>query len=161
MRRGPILILAALLVGPGCGELRSPMCDHKIEGLCVSFRSERPWVNRADLLNRVHHLVEESLHYWGADWSAVSGWSILVQDQMIDGYAMGRSYMNSREIVVSTEWAKDCVEQSPIPHELGHAIIYDPGHVDARWRGFDPLASAMTEYTRDLGDLCYVYPLMW
>ncbi len=143
-------IAAALTIAPGCARER----DDDLYGMTLEVESAQPFAASADLRDRLHLLLEEGCAHVGLDTSRLYGMRLRIVDGGIacGGLPDARGCYRKDEIVVSTlawiatEPPVPCVEDTPLPHELLHAAIGDPGHADARWEDpayWEPLRATL------------------
>ncbi len=157
----------ALVAFAGCNGLDSP--QFTVRDTAVVVRSSAAFTRQPDLPARVESTIDASLAYWGGTWSQLSGKMIV-----LDGSAHvsctgheGAVGCYDGDIQVSTQDAGStlhCVEETVLVHEIGHAIIGDPNHLDPRWMDFSPVFQALQGRTgySDAGDgSCPIYVSMW
>lgn len=78
-------------------------------------------------------LLSFSVAYWGGKGNALVGWSL-----HIHGGGGGSTDVEGRSMSMGVEIGP-CVKALPIPHEVGHAMLYlqtgdpDRHHTDPRW----------------------------
>lgn len=159
--------LAALLVS-ACAD-RGPTADFHVQGVDVVVRSEVAFAAQPDLPARVESTLQVALAYWGGTFEQVAGMTVTLDGARTvacDGVA-GAIGCYDGDIRVSTAdagVALDCVEQTVLVHEVGHAVIQDGLHEDPRWMQLDELAEALsgrTGYSRDGDVRCLIYPSVW
>jgi hypothetical protein len=159
------LVLAGLLVA-ACGSRP----DFELHGVGVLVHSQVPFATRPDLAARLESTVDEALGYWGGEWSDLRGVTITLEEGRYvtcAGHASAAGCLEGRELRLSTQDLGSpfaCVEATVLVHEIGHAVIGDPGHTDARWMDFDPLARSLdgrTGYTADGEVACRVFVSVW
>ncbi len=139
--------LAALLAS-ACAD-RGPSPDFQVQGVGVLVRSEATFTTQADLPARVESTLRAALDYWGGTFEQLAGVTIT-----LDGASTvecrgvpGAIACYDGDIRVSTLDAGvtlDCVEQTALVHEVGHAVIGDRDHHDPRWMDFAPVAEALS-----------------
>jgi len=137
------LVLAGLLAA--CG----PRPDFELHGVPVVVASQTAFATQADLPGRLGSTVEAALGYWGGSWSDLRQVTITLEDgryvQCL-GHASATGCFDGRDLRVSTQDLGTpfaCVEQTVLVHEVGHAVIGDPDHLDPRWMDFEPVAASL------------------
>jgi len=136
----------------------------------VIVHSTAPFSTRPDFPARVESTIDAALAYWGGTWQNLKGSTITFEDaqdlscgQVTDafGCADGSIRLTTRDPSFGI-W--DCVEQTVLVHEIGHAVIGDPDHTDPRWMGFTPVMDALegrTGYTSTGTVSCQLFPSVW
>jgi hypothetical protein len=133
------LLAASLALLAGCAGPR----DDDLFGMNLEVRTRQPWASDPALRQRIHDLVEASCEYVGIDPTMLWGMTLRIEDGgiscgSVEG-ARGCTWREAGVVAVSTlAWTTaeppvPCVEDTPIPHELLHVKIGDPGHTDPRW----------------------------
>jgi hypothetical protein len=122
----------------GCG---GPSPDFFIHGTGVVVRSDVPFARSEDFPTRLESTVSAALRYWGGTWTDLAGSTIALEGvpHVQCGGLDGSIGCFDGDIRVSTQDAGahfQCVEQTVLVHEVGHAVIGDPGHRDPRWMDF-------------------------
>jgi hypothetical protein len=128
------LLLVVILAAAGCGE----------SALRVVNRSAQSWTHETGFKDLVIASAEDAARWWGIGPSALDGWTIAIEDGLIDcGDGLPHTGCISPGpslIQVSTYRALPadrgggCVEVLPIWHEVGHlALHWDAAHSDPRW----------------------------
>jgi hypothetical protein len=132
---------ALLLLLVSCG--RPP--DFTVHDAGVVVRSSAAFTRQPSLPSRIESTLAAALSYWGGTWNHLAGATITLE---------GSRYVNCHgvpnavgcydgDIHVSTldsGTTLSCVEETTLVHEVGHAVIGDPGHTDPRWLDFAALA---------------------
>jgi hypothetical protein len=122
MRTIALLPLALIACGPPSYEVRN--------------ESARP------LPANVDAYVESAVAWWGADTSALDGWTIVVRDNPAlcgvygNAPAIGCTTWHTKTIEVQIFTAVCVVDALPaLGHEIGHAVLGPPSgrHEDPRW----------------------------
>lgn len=134
--------LVALLlgaVGGGC----APASDEDLFGVVLEVESTRPFVYQPDFRRRLHRVLAESCAHVGVDPSRLYGMRLRIVDGGIPcaeyDDARGCTLSDASEMAVSTlAWIStsppvDCIEDTPLPHEILHLRIADGAHADPRW----------------------------
>lgn len=128
------MLLAAACGGPE----RSPL-SVAVDGPIAPYAPD--YVSAPDLEQRVSAVADGAAQVWGAPADDLAGYRILLEQQPFD---CGRSGEDAERIVGCT-WqdrrliqvlalGAACPEATALPHEIGHAILGDNEHRDARWR---------------------------
>ena len=159
----------AVLGLAACGGQAERSPDFFVRGVGVVVSSGAPFASRADLPGRVESTVDAALTYWGGRWDALDGRTItLVGDRYVAcAGASGAIGCYDGNIRVSTQDAGvsyDCVEQTVLVHEVGHAVIGDPGHLDPRWMDFSALTSVLdgrVGYSTEGEVPCQIWASVW
>lgn len=165
---GSGLRLAVLLAAlAACRAEREP--DFFVRGTGVIVESDAPFVARADLPGRIEQTVGAALAYWGGSWDHLEGVTIsLLDSQYVPCGTPGAIGCFDGDVRVSTRdpslgtW--HCVEQTVLVHEIGHAVIGDPDHLDPRWMDFESVAEQLggrTGYAAQGEVDCSLYPSVW
>ena len=165
----PQVALAVPLVLAACGSSgQGP--DFYVRGVGVTVNTTAPFATAKDFPARVESTIDAALSYWGGTWQDLQGWTITfdgaqhvpcgdVPDAL--GCADGSISLSTRDPSLGT-W--DCVEQTVLVHEIGHAVIGDPDHTDPRWMNFAPVKQALagrTGYSSSGEVPCQLYPSVW
>ncbi len=162
---------AAVLTALGlaaCGKADPPP-DFFVRGVGVAISSDAPFVHRADLPARIESTIDAALGYWGGTWRGLTGVTITLDgDRYVQcGGKPGAVGCFDGNIRVSTQdqgFIYYCVEETVLVHEIGHAVIGDPGHLDPRWMDFTALAQELagqTGYTPDGEVPCQLWTSIW
>lgn len=173
-RRSAVL---ALLLAGGCGgglpkdsppEARVALDVH---GAAVVLDTQAPFVRAPDFPARLESTVAAALIYWGGDWPVLQGTTIELTDAphvacgsstTSLGCQDGRSIRLTVEDPSIGQFA--CVEQTVLVHEVGHAVIGDPMHLDPRWMELEPLKEVLSGrvgYTQEGVVPCVLYLSVW
>ncbi len=135
--------VAIALAAAGCTAEAPPAFT--VRDTTVVVRSGAAFTRTADFPERVESTIDAALRYWGGEWGRLAGKIVVFDaDRHVacgaDEVAVG---CYDGDIRVSTEDAGvtlGCVEQTVLVHEVGHAVVGDPAHLDARWMDFTSLA---------------------
>ncbi|HSN90017.1 MAG TPA: hypothetical protein VLS93_02215 [Anaeromyxobacteraceae bacterium] len=156
-----------LLGAASCG----PPPDFSVRGTGVYVESDAPFARQGDLPARLESTIDAALRYWGGDWIDLRGTTItLVGAQYVPcgGQASSLGCYEHGEIRVSTRdpgiGTFQCVEQTVLVHEIGHAAIGDPQHTDPRWMDLEPVADELrgrTGYTESGEVECTIWVSVW
>jgi hypothetical protein len=165
--RGPgLALVAAGLLASACG----PRPDFELHGVPVVVASQTPFATRPDLPGRLESTIDAALGYWGGSWSDLKPVTITLEDGRYvecQGHASATGCFDGRDLRVSTQDLGApfaCVEQTVLVHEIGHAVIGDPDHLDPRWMDFEPVVSSLdgrTGYAPGGEVPCPIYVSVW
>ncbi len=162
-------LLALLVVLAACGG-GSPQPDFVVHGTGVIVQSAAPFTKGADFPARIESTVDAALSYWGGDWKSLEGSTITLEDSQhvhcgsssdAIGCQDGNIRVSTRDPSLGT-W--DCVEETVLVHEVGHAVIGDTNHTDPRWMDFVPVMQQLDGRTgyADSGEVpCQLYLSVW
>ncbi len=134
---GALALAAVALASCGSGADR----QFAVRDVNVVVRSDEPFTRAADFPSRVESTVEAALAYWGGSWDQLAGRSITFEgSQTVEcGTHRGAFGCFDGDIRLSTRdiaFPFNCVEQTVLVHEVGHAVIGDADHLDPRWMDF-------------------------
>ncbi len=138
-----------------------------VHDTAVVVHSDAAFAHSSDLPLRFETTVEAALTYWGGTWHDLAATTVTLEgDQHVqcNGVDDAIGCHAGREIRVSTRdpslgtWS--CVEATVLVHEIGHAVIGDPDHEDARWMDFSAVEQALSGRPGHDGE-CKVYPSVW
>jgi hypothetical protein len=170
-RRGLVASLAALglLVASGCASTDAATPDFQVRGVGVMVNSVAPFTRHQDFPARVESTIDAALAYWGGSWAALNGKTITFDgDQHVacEGNleAIGCYDGSIRVSTSDLGTAFDCVEETVLVHEIGHAVIGDPDHTDPRWMDFTALQQDLAGrpgYDAQGETSCRLYPSVW
>jgi hypothetical protein len=143
--------------------------DFVVNGAAVVVRSDAAFTRSADFPPRVESTLSAALAYWGGTWSALRGATIAFEGDphVRCGDRAGAIGCYDGDIRVSTLDAGSpfqCVEQTVLVHEVGHAVIGDPSHTDPRWMDFAPVLAALAGRPGydGVGEVpCRLYASVW
>jgi hypothetical protein len=133
-------------------------------------QSQRPFAARPDLPARLESTIDEALRYWGGRWSDLAQVTITLEDGRYvtcPGRPNATGCFDGRGLRVSTQdlgTPFDCVEQTVLVHEIGHAVIGDREHTDPRWMDFEPVALSLdgrAGYSTNGEVACTLFPSVW
>ena len=166
-RRAASLALLGGLVA--CGSRVEPVPDFRVRGAAIVVNSSAPFALQADLPARIESTVDVGLAYWGGNWRILDGMTITLEgDRYVDCGGMGGAIgCYDGDIRVSTQDASitfSCVEQTVLVHEIGHAVIGDPNHLDPRWMDFASVTQDLTGrtgYSEDGVVPCQLWVSVW
>jgi hypothetical protein len=159
----PAVVLLLLLLACGSG----PNANFVVYNTAVILRTDARFAHTDDLPQRFESTVQAALTYWGGTWKDLDGATVTLEgDQHVEcnGVATAIGCHDGRNIRISTRdpsigpW--NCIEATVLVHEIGHAVIGDPDHADARWMDFETLADALSGRPGYDG-ACRVYPSVW
>ncbi len=160
-----VALLASLLA---CGGEKEP--DFRVHGVAVVLDTPAPFAHSADLPARLESTIGGALQYWGGDWSALEGRTVTLEGASHVACSGNTSalgcYDGNIRITTSDPSAGtfDCVEQTVLVHEIGHAVIGDRMHEDPRWMEFDALGAELSGrmgYGADGEVGCVIYTSVW
>ena len=129
----------------GCGGVEP---DFRVRDAGVLVRSDAAFTRSPDFPVRVESTLQAALDYWGGTWTDLAG-TLIVFDGSPHVACAGHESSTGcydGDIRVSTVDAGEpisCVEATVLVHEVGHAVVGDPGHADPRWMDFASLAGAL------------------
>ena len=154
------------IVAASCGG-QGP--DFYVHDTGVIVETSAPFAGHA-LPSRVESTVGAALAYWGGDWSALRGRTITLSG---DAYVSCRGsdhalgcYDGDIRVTTSDPGSGtfQCVEQTVLVHEIGHAVIGDRLHEDPRWMQLEPVRDALAGrvgYTAAGEVDCTIYVNVW
>jgi hypothetical protein len=147
-----------------------PSPDVNVRGTNIVVDSAAPFTRHADFPARVESTLDVALKYWGGTWSDLRGKTVAFEGTLhvdcvgspdaIGCYDGGTIRVSTRD--VGTEF--NCVEETVLVHEVGHAIIGDPDHTDPRWMDFSSVAQVLdglTGYDASGKVACPVFVNVW
>lgn len=162
------LATAALIVGfAACGG-RQP--DLVVHGTPVIIDTEAPFAHDPDFPARLESTLAAALAYWGGTWDALSTTTITLSGAAYVPCGGNLSALGcyDGDIRVSTSdpgaGPFDCVEQTVLVHEVGHAVLGDRLHEDPRWMQFSPLEETLSGRTGHGGAgeaACEIFVSVW
>jgi hypothetical protein len=152
-----------------CGTGGDQPPDFSVRGVGVVVSSSAPFALKADLPSRIESTVDAALGYWGGDWRLLGGTTITLEGERYVPCARmsGTIGCYDGNIRVSTQDAGSnysCVEQTVLVHEIGHAVIGDPDHLDPRWMDFSEVTQELAGrigYTNDGEVPCQLWASVW
>jgi hypothetical protein len=159
--------LLLLSIGAACGGAEP---DFTIQQTSVQIRSEAAFVRQPDFPERISRTVEAGLAYFGGTWDDLAGATIVFEGSQFVPCPGIESAIGcyDGDIRVSTRdhaFVFSCVEQTSLVHEIGHAVIGDPDHLDPRWLDFGSVERALaggSGYLPEGGQgPCPLYPSVW
>jgi hypothetical protein len=168
-----VLALALALIaacGGGGGGGGADGSDLQVHGAAILVDSAAPFTAQPDFPSRLESTLTAALEYWGGSWSDLARAKITFVDD--DHVACGGNpsaigCYSEGEIRLSTRDAGStfhCVEETVLVHEVGHAVIGDPGHTDPRWMDFDSVVQALAGkpgYDASGETPCDIYVNVW
>jgi len=143
------IVLGATLLS-GCGDGRAVSAPtFVVHRTGVVVLSGIPFAAQPDLQARVESTTGAALAYWGGTWDALAGVTITLDPAryVACGGKSNATGCYDGDVRISTSDLGrpfSCVEQTTLVHEIGHAVIGDPGHQDPRWMDFEPVAAQLT-----------------
>jgi hypothetical protein len=159
--------LLAVAVLAACGSGSRP--DFSVRGTAVFVNSTAPFTQRSDFPARVESTLDSALSYWGGSWKDLAGVTISFEgeEHVPCGDFTHSNGCYDGDIRVSTRdpaFTFYCVEETVLVHEVGHAVIGDPGHTDPRWLDFTPVQQALDGRPgyADTGEVpCQIFVSVW
>lgn len=122
-----IILAVVLLVA--CGG-REPLA------VKVTMAKGPEWTRSPELTEQVTTYADAITRAWDGDPSVLDGGAIYFDAQVVDPDSgllqLGHCYPGS-EIHLEVLRESPCPLASALAHEVGHAVIGDPGHEDPRW----------------------------
>jgi len=142
----PMLLLAAALAGCARPE---PAPDFEVRGLGVMVATDAPFAQRPDLAARIETTIQAALDYWGGSWAGLQGATLTLSGAASVPCGMGSALgCFDGDIRITTRdpgaGTFSCVEATVLVHEVGHAVVGDPGHSDPRWMEMEELSAALS-----------------
>ncbi len=173
-RRGGVLrtgarafVLLLSVLAASCGG-REP--DFYVHDTGILVESPVPFAHRPELPGRIESTVSAALGYWGGDWSALRGRTITLSgDPYVSCGGNDRAlgcYDGDVRVTTSDPASGpfQCVEQTVLVHEIGHAVLGDALHEDPRWMQLEPVRDALSGragYAPDGEVSCTIYVSVW
>ena len=167
MRVGRLSAVLALVLAGGCGGA-APL---EVHGAAVVLHTTAPFAQEPDFPGRIESTLAEALDYWGGDWSVLQGTTIELTDAPHVTCGTSTSSLGCQEGRSIRLTVHDpsigqlaCVEQTVLVHEVGHAVLGDPLHLDPRWMELEPLGEALSGrlgYTQEGPVPCVLYVSIW
>lgn len=145
---GAALAVALALTACSAPPARSP--DFDVNGAGVVVETSVPFAHAPDFRERVESTVEAALEYWGGDWSDLQGMVITFSGETtVTCPGVGPSlgcYDGDIRLTTADPGAGpfQCVEQTVLVHEIGHAVIGDRLHQDPRWMQLEPVQQKLS-----------------
>lgn len=159
----------AVLGLAACGTARDPTPDFFVRGVGVVVSSSAPFAQRPDLPQRIESTIDAALRYWEGSWLVLEGSTVTLEgDRHVacpgSADAIGCYDGNIRVSTRDVTFTYYCVEETALVHEVGHAVIGDPGHLDPRWMDFASLTQELagrTGYGPDGEAPCQIWTSVW
>jgi hypothetical protein len=159
-------LLAALLAA-SCGADTRP--DLQVRALGVLVETSAPFTRADDFPARLETTLDAGLRYWGGGWDDLAGVSLTLTDApsvQCGGRASLGCFDGDLRVTTADPGLGtfDCVEQTVLVHEVGHAVIGDPTHSDPRWMDLVAVEEALSGrvgYSGDGVTACQIYPSVW
>jgi len=136
----------------------------------IHVRTAAAFARSPDFQDRVADTIDAALKYWGGSWRDLAGRriSLLEGPYVPCGSAQGAVGCYDGDLAVSASdpgaGTFDCVEQTVLVHEVGHAVIGDAGHGDPRWMDFEPVRAVLAGrvgYGVEGETACELYVSVW
>lgn len=144
----PSAAILALATAFAAGCERPP--DLVVNGAEVYVETDAPFAHEETFPARLETTLDAALRYWGGTWRALQGRSITLSGErhVACGGHAGALGCFDGDIRITTSdpgaGTFDCVEQTVLVHEVGHAVVGDAGHEDPRWMDFRLLEAALS-----------------
>lgn len=161
-----VLALAAAALA-ACSE-RPP--DFFVHGAGVVVETSAPFAHGRDFPQRLETTLAAALAYWGGSWGDLEGRRVILLDgpyvpcggrERAIGCFDGDLSVSASDPGAGTF---DCVEQTGLVHEVGHAVIGDGAHADPRWMDFEAVRAALagrTGYAAGGPKACELFVSVW
>jgi len=161
--------LLATLLGAGCGAGADAGPDLHVRTVGVILATSAPFARAEDFPARLETTFDAALGYWGGSWDDLANVSLtLTGETSVEcggRAALGCFDGDMRITTVDPGIGTfDCVEQTVLVHEVGHAVIGDPSHTDPRWMDLAAVEAALSGrvgYSGDGVTECQIYPSVW
>ena len=165
--RGAVALALGSLIG--CGTAEAPTPDFYVRGTGIVVNSSAPFTQRPDLPQRIESTIGAALRYWEGNWLVLQGRTVTLEgDRHVtcpgSADAIGCYDGNIRVSTRDVTFAYYCVEETALVHEVGHAVIGDPAHLDPRWMDFASLTQELagrTGYGPDGEAPCQIWTSVW
>jgi len=167
--RAALVALALTATACGTANATAEQNDFAVRDVAVYVRSEEPFTRASDFPGRVESTVDAALEYWGGSWDHLAGRSITFEgaQNVTCGNKSGAFGCYDGNIRLTTRdpaFPFSCVEQTVLVHEIGHAVIGDPNHLDPRWMDFDAVAARLDGrrgYAAQGDSSCTLFVSVW
>jgi hypothetical protein len=167
--RAALVALALGATACGTASATAEQNDFAVRDVAVYVRSEEPFTRASDFPARVESTVDAALEYWGGDWGHLAGRSITFEgaQNVTCGNKSGAFGCYDGNIRLTTRdpaFPFSCVEQTVLVHEIGHAVIGDPNHLDPRWMDFETVAARLDGrrgYAAQGDSSCTLFVSVW
>jgi hypothetical protein len=133
----------AALLAASCG---GPEVDFYVHDTGVVVATDAPFARAPEFPARLESTIDASLAYWGGEWRALGGRTITLTGEAhvsCGGSERALGCHDGVNIRVTTvdpgTGTCQCVEQTVLVHEIGHAVIGDRNHEDPRWMQLEPV----------------------
>lgn len=169
-RRGAVV---TLLLASGCGQAVAPGAPQELDvhGVTVVLATSAPFSQAPDFPARIESTLAAALAYWGGGWTDLDGATVELSDAPhvacgTSSAALGCQEGRSIRLTVQDPSVGQfaCVEQTVLVHEVGHAVMGDPMHLDPRWMELEPVRQALEGrigYTQEGQVPCILYVSVW
>ncbi len=97
------------------------------------------YLSSQDLADHVRAFAGNVAVSWGASPEVLEGWQVVFRQTVFDcgkvssDFSLGCTERGPERIQVLA-WGSACAEATALAHEVGHVVLGDPDHRDARWR---------------------------
>ncbi|MGA8890794.1 MAG: hypothetical protein WB493_04435 [Anaeromyxobacteraceae bacterium] len=167
--RAALVALALGATACGTANAVAEQNDFAVRDVAVFVRSDEPFTRASDFPARVESTVEAALEYWGGSWDHLAGRSITFEGAQTvtcgsKSGAFGCYDGNIRLTTRDPAFPFSCVEQTVLVHEIGHAVIGDPNHLDPRWMDFETVAMRLDGrrgYAAQGESACTLFVSVW
>ena len=146
--------------------------DFDLHGVAVVLNTSARFAHSADFPARLESTIATALHFWNRSWDDLDGTTIVLEDSQyvscrgvssnaLGCFDSGTIHITTRDPSLGT-W--HCIEETVLVHEIGHAVIGDANHDDARWMDFAPVLGALdgrAGYTEEGEASCPLYVSVW
>ncbi len=162
--------ISAVLVAIAAVSCGGTEPDFYVHSAGVVVESPVPFASQPDFPWRIETTIGAALEYWGGDWSVLDGRTITLSGaaSIPCGDSTGALGCYDGDVRITTSDAGtgpvDCIEQTVLVHEIGHAVLGDPRHTDPRWMQFEPVRAALSGrvgYTADGEVDCTIHVCVW
>jgi hypothetical protein len=165
-KRAASLALASLAA---CGGPAVPVPDFFVRGAGIVVDSSAPFALRPDFPARTESTIDAALKYWGGSWQVLEGRTVTFEGEQHVACpgspdAIGCYDGNIRVSTRDVAFTYYCVEETVLVHEVGHAVIGDPDHLDPRWMDFAPVMEDLagrTGYVEEGEVPCQLWVSVW
>lgn len=133
MRPGVAAVIVLLMMG-----CRGPLA---VGAALKAPEGDPGWVNDPRLSARASASAEAMARVWGGRSSDLRGWTITFLDRyvarqgraIVVGKTTRRGVLGGGTIEIWVGTSQVCLEATNLAHEVGHVVIRDHDHRDARW----------------------------
>lgn len=159
--------LVVALFAASCGEGAPP--DLQVRALGVRLETSAPFTRADDFPARLETTLDAALRYWGGRWDELASVSLTLTDApsvQCGGRASLGCFDGDLHVTTADPGLAtfDCVEQTVLVHEVGHAVLGDATHSDPRWMDLAAVEEALSGrigYSGEGVTACRIYPSVW